>query len=187
MVQSNQRTYKIIRLLCLSSLGNRERKRTVLLILYYIGSIGLIFLFHPGPEAERLQPLALLSSWASLLMLFLGKLVIDVPKTQLGSIETVILFLNLFLLYLIVLALLTTRLSRIIRTSLPIFQIVVHGSGIMLFFLMTRHVRPYKLSAFDLSGCAIIIIMVLAYFAVDWNLARGRLHTKMEAESANHS
>jgi len=156
----------------INNANNRRlsRRRKILFSVYCLVSIGLIVLYHPYSEGERLEPTFIVASWACLLTAPIGRLLIDNPNFL---ILILIVFYGTYVLYIIGLSLITSRMSRILKTNLPIIPILIHFSGSA--FLLLWHEPPeevYRYTPFDLAGCATAVGAIILYFALDWRWAR---------------
>jgi hypothetical protein len=134
-------------------------KRILLLLAYSISAFGVSWFFALGGHGSFV-PRAVLTSWAS----------VSLRQGLQDTMTNFLVFFMLLLAYLACLLVLTTALCRIGLTRFSIIPTtMLHAVGIPIALSKLGQSHAYSV---DL-GWMISVPMVVAYFVMDWRLARG--------------
>jgi hypothetical protein len=80
--------------------------------------------------------------------------------------------------------LLTSSISRFLRTRLPISPLLIHLSGTLFLILKAEPAEvPYRLTALDLAGCAVALAICILYLTLDWIWASRAARRPKQAEA----
>jgi hypothetical protein len=134
-------------------------KRILLLLAYSISAFGVSWFFALGGHGSYV-PFGVLTSWAA----------VSFHQGLLSQLPELLAFSILLLAYLACLLLLTTTLCLLGFARLSLIPaIMIHAAGVPLVLSESGQSHAYS---FDLAWM-ISAPMVVAYFVIDWRLARG--------------
>lgn len=135
------------------------QKRIILLITYVSISMVMLFLFGAFTSHGPLHALYILTGWAAIFYVLL-------------SFSGWPLFLAIFILYLIVLSIVSACVGSGLRHPLPVLPVSIHSIGAALCFLIPGR-GGFEFNSFtNILAWPVPIFIALLYFFLEWRFIR---------------